>query len=65
MTGDISETIIPDLTVLPNSLTTSVASPLQGDTFLIEAQWKNQASGPTGEYSVLIEDVTDLSLIHI
>ena len=63
MTGDISETIIPDLTVLPNSLTTSVASPLQGDTFLIEAQWKNQASGPTGEYSVLIEDVTDNSII--
>jgi len=63
LTGDISETVLPDLTVFPNSLTTSVESPLQGDTFLIEAQWKNQASGPTGSYSVLVEDLTDNSVI--
>ena len=63
ITGDISEVSLPDLTVLPNSLTTSVESPLQGDTFLIEAQWKNQAPGPTGAYSILIEDITDNTVI--
>ena len=63
ITGDVTETVLPDLTVLPNSLSTSVESPLQGDTFLIEAQWKNQASGPTGSYTVLIEDLTDNSVI--
>ena len=63
ITGDISERIEPDLTIIPNTLTTSVESPLQGDTFLIEAQWKNQAAGPTGSYSVLIEDITDNTVI--
>ena len=63
MTGEISETILPDLTVFANSLSTSVGSPLQGDTFLIEAQWKNQAAGPTGSYSVLIEDITENTVI--
>ena len=63
LTGDLMETLLPDLTILSNSLTTSVESPLQGDTFLIEAQWKNQAAGPTGDYSVLIEDITENSVI--
>ncbi len=63
LTGDLTETLLPDLTIIPNSLTTSVESPLQGDTFLIEAQWKNQAAGPTGDYSILIEDITDNSVI--
>ena len=65
MTGEISETILPDLTVFANSLSTSVDSPLQGDTFLIEAQWKNQAAGPTGSYSVLIEDITENTVISV
>ena len=59
MSGAIIETVLPDLTVFTNSLSTSVESPLQGDTFLIQAQWKNQAAGPTGSYSVLIEDITE------
>ncbi|MDC3281674.1 S8 family serine peptidase [Euryarchaeota archaeon] len=63
LTGDILETVLPDLTVLANSLSTSVESPLQGDTFLIEAQWKNQAAGPSGDYSILIEDITDGNII--
>ena len=63
MSGQISESIFPDLTVFTNSLSTSVESPLQGDTFLIEAQWKNQAAGPTGSYSVLIEDITENTII--
>lgn len=63
LTGDLTETVLPDLTVVPNSLTTSVESPLQGDTFLIETKWKNQASGSTGSYSILIEDLTDNSVI--
>ena len=63
MTGEINEIILPDLTVFTNSLSTSVESPLQGDTFLIEAQWKNQAAGPSGSYSVLIEDITENSVI--
>jgi len=59
MSGSIIETVLPDLTTFVNSLSTSVESPLQGDTFLISAQWKNQAAGPTGAYSVTIEDITD------
>ena len=47
-----------DLTVFPNSLSTSVANPLQGDTLLIEAVWKNQAAAPTGTYSIEIKDLT-------
>ena len=62
-TGDIIETVLPDLTVLANSLSTSVESPLQGDTFLIEAKWKNQAAGSSGDYSILIEDITDGDII--
>ena len=63
MSGQIIETVFPDLTVFTNSLSTSVESPLQGDTFLIEAKWKNQAAGPTGSYSVLIEDITENTII--
>jgi uncharacterized membrane protein len=64
LTGLASETQSPDLTVFPNSLSTSVANPLQGDTLLIEAVWKNQAAAPTGTYSIEIKDLTAGTVIH-
>ena len=48
-----------DLTVLPDSIWTSDTSPLMGDTILIRLSWKNQATAPTGQYSISLEDVTD------
>ena len=64
LTGLASETQSPDLTVFPNSLSTSVANPLQGDTLLIEAVWKNLAAAPTGTYSIEIKDLTAGTIIH-
>ncbi|MEC7706724.1 MAG: S8 family serine peptidase, partial [Candidatus Thermoplasmatota archaeon] len=48
----------PDLSVFEGSLSTSIDNPLQGDTILIEAAWKNQAAAPTGTYSIEVEDLT-------
>ncbi len=53
-----------DLAVFEGSLTTSVDSPLQGDTLLIEAAWGNRASAPTGNYWIEIEDLTTGTIIH-
>ena len=54
----------PDLSVFAGSLSTSIDNPLQGDTILIEAAWKNQAAAPTGTYSIEVEDLTSGSIIH-
>ena len=48
-----------DLTVVPNSISSSETSPLKGDTISIQLSWINQAAAPTGEYSISLEDVTD------
>ena len=64
LTGLASETQSPDLTVFSDSLSTSVASPLQGDTLLIEAAWKNQAAAPSGTYSIEVKDLTSGNTIH-
>ncbi len=53
-----------DLAVFEGSLTTSIESPLQGDTLLIEAAWGNRASAPTGSYNIEIEDLTTGNIIH-
>ena len=53
-----------DLTVFEGSLSSSVESPLQGDTLLVEAAWKNQAAAETGIYSIEVEDLTDGTVIH-
>ena len=64
VTGLASETQSPDLTVFENSLSTSVTSPLQGDTLLIEAAWKNQAAAASGTYSIEVKDITAGTIIH-
>tara|TARA_B100000029_G_scaffold139987_1_gene135130 strand:- start:623 stop:3325 length:2703 start_codon:yes stop_codon:yes gene_type:complete len=64
LTGLASETQSPDLTVFSDSLSTSITSPLQGDTLLIEAVWKNQAAAPTGTYSIEVKDLTAGTTIH-
>lgn len=48
-----------DLTVVPNSIFSSETSPLKGDTISMQLSWINQATAPTGEYSISLEDVTD------
>jgi len=53
-----------DLAVFGGSLSSSVESPLQGDTLLVEAAWKNQAAAGTGTYSIEIEDLTQGTVIH-
>ena len=52
-----------DLTVVPNSIFTSESSPLKGDTISMQLSWINQASAPTGEYSISLQDITDGSEI--
>ena len=59
-----NEIIHPDLSVFAGSLSTSIDNPLQGDTILIEAAWKNQAAAATGTYSIEVEDLTSGSIIH-
>ncbi len=48
-----------DLTVVPNSIFSSEISPLKGDTISMQLSWINQASAPTGEYSISLQDITD------
>jgi len=48
----------PDLTVVQNSISPSDLSPLQGDTILIQMSWSNQAAASTGQYSIVLEDLT-------
>ena len=64
VSADASETTKSDLAVFEGSLTTSVESPLQGDTLLIEAAWGNRAAAPTGNYKIEIEDLTTGTIIH-
>lgn len=64
MTGLLHEETSSDLTVFAGSLTTSVSNPLQGDTILVEAAWRNQAAKGTGQYSVEIEDLTAGNIIY-
>ena len=52
-----------DLTVVPNSIFTSEPSPLKGDTISMQLSWINQASAPTGEYSISLQDINDGSEI--
>ena len=58
-TGILEEDFASDLTVIEGSLSTSVLAPLQGDTVLVEAVWRNQAAENTGAYVVEIEDLTE------
>jgi len=64
LSGVATELEQADLSVFEGSLSSSVESPLQGDTFLVEAAWKNQATADTGTYSIEVEDLTAGSMIH-
>ncbi len=64
ISASASEVEKADLAVFEGSLTTSVDSPLQGDTLLIEAAWGNRAAAPTGNYQIEIEDLTTGTIIH-
>ena len=64
LSGVVTELEKADLSVFDGSLSSSVESPLQGDTFLVEAAWKNQAAAGTGTYSIEIEDLTAGTVIH-
>ena len=46
------------------SLSTSILAPLQGDTILIEASWRNQATQPSGAYTIEIEDLTEGTILY-
>ena len=63
-TGLLQEQIIADLTVFEGSLSTSILAPLQGDTILIEASWRNQATKASGSYSIEIEDLTEGTILY-
>jgi len=63
LSADAEERQEADLTVVPNSIFTSETSPLKGDTISMQLSWINQASAPTGEYSISLQDITDGSEI--
>jgi len=48
-----------DLTVISNSIFSSDANPLQGDSISIQLAWINQAAAPTGAYSIILEDISE------
>ena len=59
LSADAEERQEADLTVVPNSIFTSESSPLKGDTISMQLSWINQASAPTGDYSISLQDITD------
>ena len=63
-TGILQEQLVADLTVFEGSLSTSILAPLQGDTILIEASWRNQATQPSGAYTIEIEDLTEGTILY-
>ena len=63
-TGLLQEQPTADLTVFEGSLSTSILAPLQGDTVLVEAAWRNQASQASGAYTIEIEDLTEGTILY-
>ncbi len=63
-TGLLTEETTADLTVFDGSLSTSILAPLQGDTVLVEAAWRNQAAQASGAYTVEIEDLTEGTILY-
>ena len=63
LAADAQELHESDLTVVPDSIYSFDTSPLKGDTISLQMSWLNQASAPTGEYSILLEDVSESSQI--
>ena len=62
--GLLQEQSVADLTVFEGSLSTSILAPLQGDTVLVEAAWRNQASQASGAYTIEIEDLTEGTILY-
>ena len=62
--GLLQEQSTADLTVFEGSLSTSILAPLQGDTVLVEAAWRNQASQASGAYTIEIEDLTEGTILY-
>ena len=58
------ETSESDLSIIPDSISSINPNPLQGDLISINTKWSNQASLPTGEYSISIRDLADDSIIE-
>ena len=63
LAADAEEIQNSDLTVVPNSIFSPDTSPLSGDTISLQLSWMNQAVSPTGDYSILLEDVSEGSQI--
>ena len=62
--GLLQEQSVADLAVFEGSLSTSILAPLQGDTILVEAAWRNQASQASGAYAIEIEDLTEGTILY-
>lgn len=63
-TGLLVEENTADLAVFEGSLSTSILAPLQGDTVLVEAAWRNQAGQDSGAYTIEIEDLTEGTILY-
>lgn len=58
LTADAEEILESDLAVVQNSISSSETSPLKGDTISLQLSWINQAAEATGDYSILLEDIS-------
>ena len=63
ITANAEEIQNSDLTVVPNSIFSPDTSPLSGDTISLQLSWMNQAASSTGDYSIMLEDLSDGSQI--
>ena len=63
-TGLLAEENTADLAVFEGSLSTSILAPLQGDTILVEAAWRNQAGQASGAYPIEVEDLTEGTILY-
>ena len=61
--AEAEEVLGTDLSVVSGSIFSSDTSPLIGDTISLQLSWINQAPSPSGEYSILLEDLTEGSPI--
>ena len=53
-----------DLTVLQGSISTLDQNPLQDETISIQLAWSNQAAAQTGQYSIMLEDISEGTVIR-
>ena len=63
LSAEAEEVLGADLSVVPESIYCSETSPLIGDTISLQLSWINQAPSPSGDYSILVEDITEGSVI--